>query len=114
MPRGKAAIPLDLPRPAGLSGGSPQSKQECIADTIRDAILKRLLPGDSPLPSSRTLAARWDVARGTVEAAYDILCAEGYIARTQGSGTRVCAVVPDSYLRATAQSRGGAPRPIPA
>ncbi|HHT9038456.1 TPA: GntR family transcriptional regulator, partial [Burkholderia cenocepacia] len=107
MPRGKAAIPLDLPRPAGLSGGSPQSKQECIADTIRDAILKRLLPGDSPLPSSRTLAARWDVARGTVEAAYDILCAEGYIARTQGSGTRVCAVVPDSYLRATAQSRGG-------
>ncbi|SOT43413.1 hypothetical protein F01_440122 [Burkholderia cenocepacia] len=74
MPRGKAAIPLDLPRPAGLSGGSPQSKQECIADTIRDAILKRLLPGDSPLPSSRTLAARWDVARGTVEAAYDILC----------------------------------------
>lgn len=110
MPRGKAAIPLDLPRPAGLSAGSPQSKQECIADTIRDAILKRLLPGDSPLPSSRTLAARWDIARGTVEAAYDILCAEGYIARTQGSGTRVCAVVPDSYLRAAAQSRDGTPR----
>ncbi|WP_027782903.1 MULTISPECIES: PLP-dependent aminotransferase family protein [Burkholderia] len=110
MPRGKAAIPLDLPCPAGLSGGSPQSKQECIADTIRDAILQRLLPGDSPLPSSRTLAARWDVARGTVEAAYDILCAEGYIARTQGSGTRVCAVVPDSYLRAAAQSRDGSPR----
>ncbi|MCA3936527.1 PLP-dependent aminotransferase family protein, partial [Burkholderia sp.] len=110
MPRGKAAIPLDLPRPAGLSADSPQSKQECIADTIRDAILKRLLPGDSPLPSSRTLAARWDIARGTVEAAYDILCAEGYIARTQGSGTRVCAVVPDSYLRAAAQSRDGNPR----
>jgi len=109
MPRGKAAIPLDLPRPAGLSAGSPQSKQACIADTIRDAILKRLLPGDSPLPSSRTLAARWDVARGTVEAAYDILCAEGYIARTQGSGTRVCAVVPDSYLRAAAQPRDGNP-----
>ena len=64
MPRGKAAIPLDLPRPAGLSAGSPQSKQECIADALRDAILKRLLPGDSPLPSSRTLAARWGVARG--------------------------------------------------
>ncbi|HIH2751592.1 TPA: PLP-dependent aminotransferase family protein [Burkholderia lata] len=105
MARGKAAIPLDLPCPAGLSAGSPQSKQECIADTLRDAILKRLLPGDSPLPSSRTLAARWGVARGTVEAAYDRLCAEGYIARTQGSGSRVCAVVPDSYLRAAAQSR---------
>ncbi|CAB3966125.1 GntR family transcriptional regulator [Burkholderia aenigmatica] len=118
MARGKAAIPLDLPCPTGLSAGSPQSKQECIADTLRDAILKRLLPGDSPLPSSRTLAARWGVARGTVEAAYDRLCAEGYIARTQGSGSRVCAVVPDSYLRAAAQSRDNGlpasdPRPAP-
>ncbi|WP_446901830.1 MocR-like pyridoxine biosynthesis transcription factor PdxR [Burkholderia sp. YIM B11467] len=112
MPRGKAAIPLDLPRPSGLSTGSPQSKQACIADAIRDAILKRLLPGDSPLPSSRTLAARWSVARGTVEAAYDLLCSEGYIARTRGSGSRVCAMVPDSYLRAAAQPRhGGADRP---
>ncbi|MBW5806447.1 aminotransferase class I/II-fold pyridoxal phosphate-dependent enzyme [Burkholderia sp. COPS] len=119
MARGKAAIPLDLPCPAGLSTGNPQSKQECIADALRDAILKRLLPGDSPLPSSRTLAARWGVARGTVEAAYDRLCSEGYIARAQGSGSRVCAVVPDSYLRAAAQSRdNGAPpvdaRPAPA
>ncbi|KWD77572.1 PLP-dependent aminotransferase family protein [Burkholderia ubonensis] len=111
MTRGKAAIPLDLPCPPGLSAQSPQSKQECIADALRDAILKRLLPGDSPLPSSRTLAARWGVARGTVEAAYDRLCAEGYIARTQGSGSRVCAVVPDSYLRASAQSRESGPRP---
>ncbi|WP_431822716.1 PLP-dependent aminotransferase family protein [Burkholderia sp. F1] len=110
MTRGKAAIPLDLPCPPGLSTQSPQSKQECIADALRDAILKRLLPGDSPLPSSRTLAARWGVARGTVEAAYDRLCAEGYIARTQGSGSRVCAVVPDSYLRASAQSRESGPR----
>ncbi|MBN3821820.1 PLP-dependent aminotransferase family protein, partial [Paraburkholderia sp. Se-20369] len=38
--------------------------------------------------------------------------AEGYIARTRGSGSRVCAVVPDSYLRASAQSREtGAARP---
>ncbi|KWK25309.1 GntR family transcriptional regulator [Burkholderia stagnalis] len=121
MTRGKAAIPLDLPCPPGLSTGSPQSKQDCIADAIRDAILKRLLPGDCALPSSRTLAARWGVARGTVEAAYDRLGAEGYIARTRGSGSRVCAVVPDSYLRASAQSRerGGAtpaqePEPQPA
>ncbi|MDN7675290.1 PLP-dependent aminotransferase family protein [Burkholderia oklahomensis] len=110
MTRGKAAIPLDLPCPPGLSPGSPHSKQECIADAIRDAILKRLLPGDSPLPSSRTLAARWGVARGTVEAAYDRLCAEGYIARTRGAGSRVCAVVPDSYLRAATQSRESGPR----
>ncbi|WP_241289824.1 MocR-like pyridoxine biosynthesis transcription factor PdxR [Burkholderia stabilis] len=114
MPRGKAAIPLDLPCPSGLSTASPQSKQVVIADTIRAAILQRLLPGDSPLPSSRTLAVRWGVARGTVEAAYDLLCSEGYIARTRGSGSRVSAVVPDSYLRAAAQSRDDAPQRVDA
>ena len=63
MPRGKAAIPLDLPRPAGLSA-AVRSRSRSASPTLRDAILKRLLPGDSPLPSSRTLAARWGVARG--------------------------------------------------
>lgn len=98
MARGKTAIPLDLPRPPGLSVRRAQSKQDCIGDALRDAILRKLLPGGSPLPSTRTLAARWGVARGTVEAAFDRLCAEGYIARAHGSGTRVSAVVPDAYL----------------
>ncbi|AOJ04151.1 MULTISPECIES: MocR-like pyridoxine biosynthesis transcription factor PdxR [Burkholderia] len=116
MSRGKTAIPLDLPRPPGLSERSAQSKQDCISDALRDAILGKLLPGDSVLPSSRTLAARWGVARGTVEAAFDRLCSEGYIARSHGSGTRVSAVVPDNYLSWTGrpQKLASPPRKAPA
>ncbi|TKC92427.1 PLP-dependent aminotransferase family protein [Trinickia terrae] len=104
MPRGKASIPLDLPRPPGLSDDT-RSKQECIAEAIRDAILNRLLAGDTALPSTRTLAERWRVARGTVEGAFDRLCSEGYIVRTRGSGTRVSAVVPDTYLASSEQAQ---------
>jgi GntR family transcriptional regulator / MocR family aminotransferase len=109
MPRGKASIPLDLPRPSGLSDDA-RSKQECIAEAIRDAILSRLLPGGTALPSTRTLAERWRVARGTVEVAFDRLCSEGYIVRTRGSGTRVSAAVPDSYLAASEQEQLAAVR----
>ncbi|MDW9251602.1 aminotransferase class I and II family protein [Burkholderia thailandensis] len=111
MARGKTAIPLDLPRPPGLSGRCAQSKQDCIGDALRDAILRKLLPGGSLLPSTRTLAARWGVARGTVEAAFDRLCAEGYIARMRGSGTRVSAVVPDDYLASAQRPAKPASRP---
>jgi GntR family transcriptional regulator/MocR family aminotransferase len=108
MTRGKAAIPLDLPRPAGLSSGGAHVKQDCIADALRAAILNRLLPCGSMLPSTRTLAERWGVARGTVEASFDRLRAEGYVARVRGAGTRVSAVVPDSYLSSPA---GAVPPP---
>jgi len=107
MARGKAAIHLDLPCPPGLADGSAPFKQDCISDALREAILNKLLPAGTWLPSTRTLALRWGVARGTVEASFERLCAEGYICRTQGSGTRVSAVVPDSYLAAPK----GAPRP---
>lgn len=101
MARGRTPIPLDLPRPPGLQTATGRSKQDCISNAIREAILNRLLPGGSALPSTRTLATRWGVARGTVEASFDRLCSEGYIERIHGSGTRVSAVVPDSYLIST-------------
>jgi GntR family transcriptional regulator/MocR family aminotransferase len=114
MTRGKAAIPLDLPRPAGLSSGTPHAKQDCITEALRTAILNRLLPCGSPLPSTRTLAERWGVARGTVEASFDRLRAEGYVARVRGAGTRVSAVVPDNYLSAPAATLPqSAPPPAP-
>jgi len=107
MARDKAAIHLDLPRPPGLADGSAQSRQDCISDALREAILNKLLPSGSRLPSTRTLASRWGVARGTVESSFERLCSEGYICRAQGSGTRVSAVIPDNYLSASK----GAPRP---
>jgi GntR family transcriptional regulator/MocR family aminotransferase len=98
MSRGKTTLPLDLPFPPTLSQAGSGSKRDCIVSAIRNAISTGLLSAQSDLPSSRTLAERWQVSRGTVEAAFDRLYSEGYITRAQGSGTRVSAVVPESFL----------------
>ncbi|APA85068.1 PLP-dependent aminotransferase family protein [Paraburkholderia sprentiae WSM5005] len=98
MARGKTALSPDLPFPPTLPQAGNRSKRDCIANTIRNAISTGLLSAQGRLPSSRTLADRWHVSRGTVEAAFDRLCSEGYITRTPGSGTRVSAAVPDSFL----------------
>ncbi|WP_317205183.1 winged helix-turn-helix domain-containing protein, partial [Janthinobacterium sp.] len=94
MTRGKVAVPLDLPQPAALHGAGA-GKQEGAYAALRDAILGQVLPAGSRLPSSRTLAARWRLSRGTVEAVFDRLRAEAYVSRAPGSGTRVCALVPE-------------------
>jgi GntR family transcriptional regulator / MocR family aminotransferase len=97
MARGKTATSLDLPLPTTLPLAGNRSKQDCISNAIRDAIARKLLPPESDLPSSRTLANRWKVSRGTVEAAFDRLFSEGYITRARGSGTRVSGAIPDSF-----------------
>ncbi|KAF1004800.1 MAG: HTH-type transcriptional regulatory protein GabR [Pseudomonas fluorescens] len=94
MSRGKAASALDLPRPESLDAG----KQQGAYEALRRAILDRQLPADSRLPSTRSLAERWSVSRGTLEAAFDRLHSEGYVQRVAGSGTRVCAVVPEQFI----------------
>ncbi|MCY0386730.1 PLP-dependent aminotransferase family protein [Robbsia sp. Bb-Pol-6] len=109
MARGKTPIPLDLPLLAAqpVKDGCV-TKQEGAYRALRDAILERLLPQGTRLPSSRVLAQRWRLSRGTVECAFDRLRAEGYVTRLGGSGTRVCAVIPDSYLRPAPGRAGGA------
>jgi GntR family transcriptional regulator/MocR family aminotransferase len=104
MSRGKAASALDLPRPDSLDAG----KQQGAYDALRAAILNRQLPADSRLPSTRSLAQRWLVSRGTLEAAFDRLHSEGYVQRLAGSGTRVCAVIPEQFIAAPVAS--AAPR----
>ncbi|WDU65397.1 PLP-dependent aminotransferase family protein [Pseudomonas poae] len=96
MSRGKAASTLDLPRPDTLDAG----KQQAAYDALRAAILNRQLPAGSRLPSTRSLAERWLVSRGTLEAAYERLHSEGYVQRLAGSGTRVCAVIPEQFIAA--------------
>lgn len=56
---------------------------------LRDAILRGRLAGGDRLPASRDLAARLDVARGTVTAAYDRLLAEELLEARRGAGTFV-------------------------
>ena len=75
----------------------PLSRQLYLA--LRNAILRRFFRSDDRLLSTRALAAKLGVSRNTVQTAYDQLSAEGYIAATIGSGTRVTRALPETYLR---------------
>lgn len=60
-----------------------------VVDALEDAIDSgRLAPGYK-LPTVRQLADEIDAAKGTVQHAYDTLEREGYITKTQGSGSFV-------------------------
>ncbi|WP_192983803.1 PLP-dependent aminotransferase family protein [Pseudomonas sp. EggHat1] len=95
MGKGKKSSGLDLPMPLEALG---LTKQERAYRSIRDAILNGLLQSGDRLPSSRVLAERWKIARGTVESVFDRLQLEGYLVRRIGSGSRVSALMPNSYL----------------
>jgi GntR family transcriptional regulator/MocR family aminotransferase len=60
-----------------------------IYERIRGAILSGELRAGARLPSARSLASQLTVARGTVETAYQILAAEGYVAGRGAAGTFV-------------------------
>ncbi len=99
-----------------------------IRRAIRQLILDGALAAGRPLPASRALARSLDVSRGTVEAAYGQLYAEGFIERRVGSGSfvseqvrrlpergpaRHCAAhrpAPRLSLRGTAMLAGGGVR----
>lgn len=85
-------LPADSPRPG-------ESKQSWVYRQIQEGILKGALASGARLPSTRSLAQRWQVSRSTVEAAYDQLRGEGYTTGTVGSGTYVSAVIPDKFFR---------------
>src|ERR1700753_1340024 len=60
-----------------------------IYDRFRGAIAGGLLnPGDR-IPSARALTKELGLARGTIEAAYSLLAAEGYIQARGQAGTIV-------------------------
>jgi GntR family transcriptional regulator/MocR family aminotransferase len=60
-----------------------------IAARVRAAILSTALKPDARLPSSRTLARDFGVARNTVDEALNQLVAEGLIVRRRGAGSFV-------------------------
>jgi GntR family transcriptional regulator/MocR family aminotransferase len=97
-PLSLGALPLD---PA-----SAQSLQDQLHQRIREAIADgRLAPGER-LPSTRSLAAQLNVARGTVDAAYGRLAGEGFIAGRGAAGTVVC---PELELLRLPPPAGAAP-----
>ncbi|MCT1617317.1 PLP-dependent aminotransferase family protein [Kocuria marina] len=75
-------LPLTVDRTASTGLGEQLVRQ------IRELVARGVLrPGD-PLPSSRALAARLGISRGTVTAAWDVLAGEGYLVADRGA-TRI-------------------------
>jgi GntR family transcriptional regulator / MocR family aminotransferase len=100
----------DLPPlpPRGKRGG-PLYRQ--IYARIRGGILSGELRAGARLPSARSLASQMAVARGTVETAYQILAAEGYIVGRGAAGTFVERTLANSPA---AGRRPGRPEATPA
>jgi GntR family transcriptional regulator/MocR family aminotransferase len=83
--------------PLDHSAAAPLYRQ--IYDRIRTAIAGGLLkPGDR-IPSARALTKELGLARGTIEAAYSLLTAEGYIQAKGQAGTIVAQDLQPRTLR---------------
>ncbi|MEL6160138.1 MAG: PLP-dependent aminotransferase family protein [Cyanobacteria bacterium J06554_11] len=67
-------------------------------EQIRTAILTGTLRSGQKIPASRQLAQSLGVSRSTVTQSYDQLISEGYLHTQTGSGTFVCAAIPDDLL----------------
>jgi GntR family transcriptional regulator/MocR family aminotransferase len=65
------------------------SKYAALYHALHDEILGNKLKLNTKLPSSRELAARFGLSRGTVNQVYDMLIAEGYLQADVGRGTFV-------------------------
>lgn len=89
---------------ASLVGSDPEPHDSLVrriyASVRRAAADGRLAPGET-IPSSRAAAACLGVSRNTVNAAYDLLSAEGVIEVRRGSAPRIA----DFAARPTAQRR---------
>src|SRR6195952_5979345 len=73
--------------PLDAAAGTPHYRQ--IYERFRGAIASGVLkPGDR-IPSARALMQELGLARGTIEAAYALLAAEGYIQARGQAGTIV-------------------------
>ena len=74
---------------SSLNPGSPEPIYRQIYERFRGAIAAGVLkPGDR-IPSARALMLELGLARGTIEAAYSLLAAEGYVVARGQAGTVV-------------------------
>jgi GntR family transcriptional regulator/MocR family aminotransferase len=64
-------------------------KGAALFHALREAILQGNIKPHTMLPSTRELAKRYEVSRGTVNGVYDMLLSQGYIYTRAGSGTFV-------------------------
>ncbi|SFS18927.1 GntR family transcriptional regulator / MocR family aminotransferase [Dyella sp. OK004] len=78
----------------GLNTEPGQPTYARICERIRSAITSGALACNARLPSSRTLAKDFGVARNTVDWALGQLVADGYIVRRRGAGSFVAPQLP--------------------
>src|SRR5512141_2244884 len=84
-----------------------------LYEELRRAILTgRLLP-QQKVPSTRFLAQSLQISRTTVTQSYDRLLSEGYLETIVGSGTYVCAQLPDDLLHPPLVDVAPNPTPLP-
>ena len=96
-----------------LDGAGPEPLFRQIRDRIAGAVLDgRLAPG-SRLPSARSLAAQLSIARGTVDAAYQLLAGEGYIISRGAAGTLVDPALDRQLLKPARAARARTPAGSP-
>jgi GntR family transcriptional regulator/MocR family aminotransferase len=91
----------------GLPAEADQPAYARIYDRIRGAIRSGAVGPSARLPSSRTLATDFGVARNTVDWALSQLVADGYIIRRRGAGSFVAARLPERDAPPLAAKRAG-------
>ena len=93
--RGALLPPLEVPR----------ARRTDIYRLLRDRILDGTLPSKTRLPSTRELAREYRLSRTTVEDVYQQLESEGFLLRSQGSGSFVGpSLAPPAAARTAAAS----------
>ncbi|GJJ05011.1 GntR family transcriptional regulator [Duganella rhizosphaerae] len=85
-----------------------------IYTRFRSAIADGLLLPDARIPSARALALELGLARGTVEAAYSLLAAEGYVETRGQAGTVVTPALAQHAAAATVSKPATRARRTPA
>ena len=64
-----------------------RSMRDALFEAVRGAMLQGELKQGDRLPATRVLAGKLGISRGTVNAVYDMLYADGYIRSETGRGT---------------------------
>ena len=97
---GLALPPRDLETPA----------YRWLYASLRAEILEGRLRSGAKLPATRDLAVQYQLSRGTIVSAFELLKSEGYLQGTVGSGTYVSKVLPETLLHV---KRETGPEPNP-
>ena len=81
-----------------VSNKTSRPLYEQISTQVKAQIMSRDLKAGEPLPSIRSLAKSLQISVLTVQKAYDLLQADGFIETTAGKGCFVSAQNQDFYL----------------